>query len=722
MTEYYRLNVNQLWKIQDQNNLRKLQAKDNYITTQQMFQYETANPTGQVMPVSSGVLDGGIINQWDGDVMRLEYVIERENVNYEASELNGTTDLEPVNFETIPLQIKTDIFKTMNVLYRECQKLFSSPQVGEGDILNIFKFYNDFANLYDTYLMDIKQDPIFKNNFNARVVELESIFQKIKTRIQAWGDKQQFTNNIFTTANSYPEEYLEARIRDIIYSLNEMLKLQNIGYFIKDTMQYSQITAQPAPTLPIPKEEVEGDDDEERRGAEAALSAVGTARPSNIKSLGDAMREEGEADEGSVADGVLPSSVADLLSPRKGVDNYLSFASLERQYRNAIKEQNYKKAGQVLDELSTGGFKLSQLEKLITYTDNEFEGLDLRDLKTLYFQNMAEYLSSGNRENLEIANDKLTQLNDIIGSTNVKYLKLITRNRLEALIPPGEETALFGSEGAEETKEVEPVALPPALPATPVKPIRSIDDLITPDTPKNTKRLKARFQNFIRQYITNKTKSDMESADETLKKLQENLGMTDEEASAFKEDEMKKYVVKAEEPKVEEAKVEEAKVDDTSLRLQYFKNEEGQFVFLNKAELKVKLENLATIYRKYIVANNNKINTNIPFKEFADFIRTIIKPYLTETQQYRKLNLTSPMNKINNTQLKILLEPNLSIDNKAKQKFNGEFYKYLVDLGKGQINVFTPKINSILSKNNYNGVSKELYSSFATKANNWLVV
>jgi hypothetical protein len=233
-----RFTPNQMFKVQNKLNLIKREM--NKPSTMSLNQYFEDNS------VASVKRDPRLLklrpsqfhnkNEWDGDIMRLEYTINKESILREHFNEPDET-LQNYNIP-LPVDKQNKLMKSINNIIREVQKSITEDNLGT-TYLNIVKLFNDFSLTYNSIVTQIKDDKNFQLIFNERLITLEDLIRTcLQTATIGRYDMMPKSNYRYSTT-----EFLNA-FQDIIKIIGEMLITKNISMFIGDSRP-SQITVEP---------------------------------------------------------------------------------------------------------------------------------------------------------------------------------------------------------------------------------------------------------------------------------------------------------------------------------------------------------------------------------------------------------------------------------------------------------------------------------------------
>ena len=227
--------ISRLYHVADSFNLRKIQAQDKSnpaATELRNFRssYNTkvfnvaANPT---LPSQNGVQ-----RDYDVQISEMEYRILRENVMNEANSLIE----EPQAYYGFKINsdIANNLIRNCNALIRESQQVF----VGETDaskMTQVFKLFNDLSFLYNENVADIKKDLIFKQTFHAKLIQIETLFEKIKARFTAWQAPRSYRYNSFKPSGEFSTDYIIEILSNLIYVVKEMFEIKSTAQYLADS-------------------------------------------------------------------------------------------------------------------------------------------------------------------------------------------------------------------------------------------------------------------------------------------------------------------------------------------------------------------------------------------------------------------------------------------------------------------------------------------------------
>jgi hypothetical protein len=235
-----RFTANQMF--QTQNNLNKMKRDMNKPSNMSLNQYFQENSAAS-LKANPNVLklrpsQFHNKNEWDGDIMKLEYTINKENV---LREHFNEPDQELQNYN-IPIDVdkQNKLMKSINNVIREVQKSITEDNLGT-TYLNIVKLFNDFSLSYNASVSQIRDDKNFQLVFNERLITLEDL---IRTCLQTatigrYNEIPKESNYRYSTT-----EFLNA-FQDMIKIIGEMLITKNISLYIGDARP-SQISVQPS--------------------------------------------------------------------------------------------------------------------------------------------------------------------------------------------------------------------------------------------------------------------------------------------------------------------------------------------------------------------------------------------------------------------------------------------------------------------------------------------
>jgi hypothetical protein len=235
-----RFTANQLFQIQNNiNNMKRTMNKPSNMSLNQYFQENSAaslNINPDVLKLRPSQFHNK--NEWDGDIMKLEYTINKENV---LREHFSEPEQELQNYN-IPLEVdkQNKLMKSINNIIREVQKSITEDNLGT-TYLNIVKLFNDFSLSYNASVSQIRDDKNFQLIFNERLITLEDL---IRTCLQTatigrYNEISKTKNYRYSTT-----EFLNA-FQDMITIIGEMLITKNISLYVGDARP-SQISVQPS--------------------------------------------------------------------------------------------------------------------------------------------------------------------------------------------------------------------------------------------------------------------------------------------------------------------------------------------------------------------------------------------------------------------------------------------------------------------------------------------
>jgi hypothetical protein len=261
--------ISDLWNIQNAFFQRNLRANRTKTDPKAQAIKSGVYSRGFMRPYQQPTLasQGGQPRDYDLMVDAHEFRIEREQVLAQQENENETAQAFygfKMNSTT-----STNLIKNTNALIREIQQVF----VGRTDaskITHVFKLFNDLSYAYNESLKDITRDIDFKRLFHGKVIQIETLFEKLYNRFSDWNAKHEFRYNSFEPNLSFNTDYILKIVKDILAVCKLMLEDKNTTAFLSDSdfnrlefMNNGQLEVQPNDIMPIPDPVFgdEGDDD-----------------------------------------------------------------------------------------------------------------------------------------------------------------------------------------------------------------------------------------------------------------------------------------------------------------------------------------------------------------------------------------------------------------------------------------------------------------------------
>ena len=224
--------ISKLWAISNSTNLRKRQLRDVSQPQAAALNFARRNFVDKIMKPQYEPIyapSAGLPRDYDSKIAETEYRLERENVI--AQKLGQVESSESYGDFVMNFEVRDKIMKNLNAIIREQQQVF----VGETDaskITQIFKLFNDMSFVYNEYLKDIARDSNFKREFHAKVIQMESLFVKMRGRFDSWTLREDIAYNSYKKSNVYNSDYIADIIKQLITVCNYMLEGKDTTLFL----------------------------------------------------------------------------------------------------------------------------------------------------------------------------------------------------------------------------------------------------------------------------------------------------------------------------------------------------------------------------------------------------------------------------------------------------------------------------------------------------------
>ena len=224
--------ISKLWAISNSTNLRKRQLQDVTQPQAAALNFARRNFVDKIMKPQYEPIyapSAGLPRDYDSKIAETEYRLERENVI--AQKLGQVESSESYGDFVMNFEVRDKIMKNLNAIIREQQQVF----VGETDaskITQIFKLFNDMSFVYNEYLKDIARDSNFKREFHAKVIQMESLFVKMRGRFDSWTLRDDIAYNSYKKSNVYNSDYIADIIKQLITVCNYMLEGKDTTLFL----------------------------------------------------------------------------------------------------------------------------------------------------------------------------------------------------------------------------------------------------------------------------------------------------------------------------------------------------------------------------------------------------------------------------------------------------------------------------------------------------------
>jgi hypothetical protein len=230
--------INDQWKFQEAtiNAVRKSMNNGNpQAMIKRMIASERSRPTGQrAQPILNFTIaaQGGQPRDYDQEISEREFAIEKENVAVENDQLNGTQEMAPIAFDfKLTMQTKQTLIKGLNELIKESQYIFS----GDIDVIkfvDIFQKFNDLSFSYNEYISDIIRDVEFAHLWHTKLINLETIFVRIKQRLTDISEGKYSGSDNIKISGAYNIGYLQEIITQGAQVIDMMLLNKNTSQYL----------------------------------------------------------------------------------------------------------------------------------------------------------------------------------------------------------------------------------------------------------------------------------------------------------------------------------------------------------------------------------------------------------------------------------------------------------------------------------------------------------
>ena len=278
-------------------------------------------------------------NEWDGNIMRLEYTINKENM---LREHFNQPDEEMQNYNIpMPVETQNNLLKKLNNIIREVQKTLSEDNL-QTTYLNIVKLFNDFSLVYNANLMQLKEDKNFQMVFNERLITLEELINLCIKRatLNAYEPKRLVPKDV-------PYKFTSVEFRkafdDILNIIKEMIITKNISMFVGERVDYSQVNIEPTYD-PVRAKEIQDEEDArdeaERKRAEAERKRAEDEMHKRKRGVPKSEEFKGEKERGEIES-----------EEEKGTENTVDKVLVAYKEEQNIKEGIVETKEQILENI-----------------------------------------------------------------------------------------------------------------------------------------------------------------------------------------------------------------------------------------------------------------------------------------------------------------------------------------------------------------------------------